>query len=239
VVCVAGPQPLVCEFPAVWGWGSHGECKCDKVSRYRSVDLEIGWGLEIWHAGVIDPIGKYWYKGFCSRNKVSFCPSPMLPSVPHIASAQGEAIEVPYRHISVYVKQYGFDVKNKDFNLLKLKEELKVTIENSKNQPFSFNILSKNNNVSNINSLTQLKLKMSGPDAEAQEPATCAARSRDPLRDEIHEVGRGLSLADTPTGRYVRLYSRRRLCARRSADAQRFTGSLFDVLLPERKSPYN
>jgi hypothetical protein len=156
-VCVAGPQPLVCEFPGVWGWVSHGECKCDKVSRYRSVDLEIGWGLEIWHAGVIDPIGKYWYKGFCSRNKVSFCPSPMLPSVPHIASAQGEAIEVPYRHISVYVKQYGFDVKNKDFSLLKLKEELKVTIENSKNQPCSFNILSKNNNVSNINNAIKVE----------------------------------------------------------------------------------
>jgi hypothetical protein len=46
-------------------------------------------------------------------------------------------------------------------------------------------------------------------DAEAQEPATCTARSRlqlalhaqrDPLRDEIREVGRGLSLADTQTG---------------------------------------
>jgi hypothetical protein len=43
---------------------------------------------------------------------------------------------------------------------------------------------------------------------------------RDPLRDEILEVGRGLSLADTQTGRYGRLYSRRRLCARRGADAQ-------------------
>jgi hypothetical protein len=48
-------------------------------------------------------------------------------------------------------------------------------------------------------------------DAEAQEPAVCVARPRDPLRDEIREVGRGLSLADTLTGRYVRLYSRRRL----------------------------
>jgi hypothetical protein len=37
---------------------------------------------------------------------------------------------------------------------------------------------------------------------------------RDPLRDKIREVGRGLSLADTQTGRYGRLYSRRRLCAR-------------------------
>ena len=43
---------------------------------------------------------------------------------------------------------------------------------------------------------------------------------RDPLREKIREVGRGLSLADTQTGRYVRLYSRRRLCARRGADAR-------------------
>ena len=42
---------------------------------------------------------------------------------------------------------------------------------------------------------------------------------RNPLWDKIREVGRGLSLADTRTGRYVRLYSRRRLCARRDADA--------------------
>ena len=41
--------------------------------------------------------------------------------------------------------------------------------------------------------------------------------SRDPLRDEIREVGRRLSLADTQTGRYGRLYSRRRLCARRGS----------------------
>ena len=80
-------------------------------------------------------------------------------------------------------------------------------------------------------------------DAEAQRPAARAARSRlqlrlhahacsshytlnvqqacctlrDPFRDEISEVGRGLSLADTQTGRYVRLYSRRRLGARRSS----------------------
>jgi hypothetical protein len=32
--------------------------------------------------------------------------------------------------------------------------------------------------------------------------------SRDPLQDDISEVGRGLSLADTQTGRYGRLYSR-------------------------------
>ena len=38
-----------------------------------------------------------------------------------------------------------------------------------------------------------------------------------PGPDEIREVGSGLSLADTSTGRYVRLYSRRRLCARRSS----------------------
>jgi len=63
-------------------------------------------------------------------------------------------------------------------------------------------------------------------DAEAQEPAARTARSRlqlalhaqrDPLRDEIRKVGRGLSLADSQTGRYRRLYSRRRLCARRGA----------------------
>ena len=40
--------------------------------------------------------------------------------------------------------------------------------------------------------------------------------SRDPLRDEIREVGRRLSLADTQTGRYGRLYSRRRLDSTRS-----------------------
>ena len=48
---------------------------------------------------------------------------------------------------------------------------------------------------------------------------------RDPLRDKIREVGRGLSLADTQTGRYGRLYSRRRLCARRGADARLPFGS--------------
>ena len=59
----------------------------------------------------------------------------------------------------------------------------------------------------------------------------CACRltartRRYPLRDKIREVGRGLSLADTQTGRYVRLYSRRRLCARRVADARLLLGSL-------------
>ena len=71
-------------------------------------------------------------------------------------------------------------------------------------------------------------------DTEAQRPAARTARSRlqacctnrDPLRDKIREVGRGLSLADSQTGRYVRLYSRRRLCARRGADAQVLLGSL-------------
>ena len=71
--------------------------------------------------------------------------------------------------------------------------------------------------------------------------------SRDPLRDEIREVGRGLSLADTQQGHYVRLYSRRRLCARRSADAEssfdlvelvRIRGS-FQNFLPEHNCPYN
>ena len=50
--------------------------------------------------------------------------------------------------------------------------------------------------------------------------------SRDPLRDEIRKVGRGLSLIDTQTGRYGRIYSRRRLCARCSADAE----SSFDLV---------
>jgi hypothetical protein len=65
--------------------------------------------------------------------------------------------------------------------------------------------------------------------SEAQEPADRTARSRlqlalhaqrDPLRDEMREVGRRLSLEDTLTGRYGRLYSRRRLCARRGAHAR-------------------
>jgi hypothetical protein len=73
---------------------------------------------------------------------------------------------------------------------------------------------------------------------EAQEPAVCTARSRlqlalhaqrDPLRDEIREVGRGLSLADSQTGRYVRLYSRRLLCTRRGADAQRSSESFSNL----------
>ena len=55
---------------------------------------------------------------------------------------------------------------------------------------------------------------------------------RDPLRDKIREVGRGLSLADTQTGRYVRLYSRRRLCARRSADAESSVDLVELVQLP-------
>ncbi len=53
---------------------------------------------------------------------------------------------------------------------------------------------------------------------------------RDPLRDKIREVGRGLSLADTQTGRYVRLYSRRRLCARRVADAKLLLRILLELV---------
>ncbi len=34
---------------------------------------------------------------------------------------------------------------------------------------------------------------------------------------EIREVGRGLSLADTQTGSYGRLYTKQWLCARRSS----------------------
>ena len=77
-------------------------------------------------------------------------------------------------------------------------------------------------------------------DAEAQAPAARAARSRLQLarsaysrlaarcaiRDEIREEGRRLSLEDTQPGCYGRLYSRRRLCARRSADAE----SSFDLV---------
>ena len=61
---------------------------------------------------------------------------------------------------------------------------------------------------------------------------------RDPLRDKIREVGRGLSLADTQTGRYGRLYSRRRLCARRGADARRSSESFstFSSVWPNPKS---
>ena len=77
-------------------------------------------------------------------------------------------------------------------------------------------------------------------DAEAQEPAARTARSRlqlalhaqrDPLRDEIRKVGRGLSLADSQTGRYGRLYSRRRLCARRGADARLLLRILLELVL--------
>ena len=44
--------------------------------------------------------------------------------------------------ISVYLKKFGFDVNNTDFNFLKLKEELKRAIENIKNQPFNVTIKS-------------------------------------------------------------------------------------------------
>jgi hypothetical protein len=76
--------------------------------------------------------------------------------------------------------------------------------------------------------------------SEAQEPAARTARSRlelalhaqrDPLRDEIRDVGRGLSLADTQTGRYGRFYSRRRLCARRGADARLLLRILLELVL--------
>jgi hypothetical protein len=64
-------------------------------------------------------------------------------------------------------------------------------------------------------------------------PAAWLHARRDPFRDKIREVGRGLSLADTQTGRYGRLYSRRRLCARRGADAQ----SLLQILLELLNGP--
>jgi hypothetical protein len=44
--------------------------------------------------------------------------------------------------------------------------------------------------------------------------SSCAERRTVRSENEIQQVGRGgLSLADTQTGRYGRLYSRRRLCA--------------------------
>jgi hypothetical protein len=79
---------------------------------------------------------------------------------------------------------------------------------------------------------------------EAQEPAVCTARSRlnclqlalhaqrDPLRDEIRQVGRGLSLAVTQTGRYGRLYSRRRLCTRRGALDRLLLRILLELVQP-------
>jgi hypothetical protein len=76
--------------------------------------------------------------------------------------------------------------------------------------------------------------------SEAQEPAARTARSRlqfalhaqrDPLRDEIREVGRGFSLADTQTGCYRRFYSRRRLCARRGTDARLILRILLELVL--------
>jgi ParB-like chromosome segregation protein Spo0J len=108
-----------------------------------------------------------------------------------------------------------------------------------------------------INFLYSRHLCLEPRTAEAQERAARSARSRlqlalhaqrDPLRDEIREVSRGLSLADTQTGRYGRLYSRRRLGARRGADARALlldpslTSSLRlrqDKRLPERNPPYN
>ena len=63
----------------------------------------------------------------------------------------------------------------------------------------------------------KITLKLSCTQGEAER---LQGFRRDPLRDKIREVGRGLSLADTQTGPYGRLYSRRRLCARRGADAR-------------------
>jgi hypothetical protein len=64
-------------------------------------------------------------------------------------------------------------------------------------------------------------------------PVACAARSARsvPGQTKIREVGRGLSLADTKTGRYGRLYSRRRLCARRGADARLLLRILLELLI--------
>ena len=53
--------------------------------------------------------------------------------------------------ISVYLKKYGFDANNKDFNFLKLVEELKAAIQIIKKQPFNVTIKSENNNVGNSN----------------------------------------------------------------------------------------
>ena len=83
--------------------------------------------------------------------------------------------------------------------------------------------------------------------AAAQDPlqpqlSCCCTGS---ARTEIREVGRGLSLADTQTGRYGRLHSRRRLCARRSSRRRalhwilaRPPSRCSSNLLPEHNSPY-
>ena len=62
---------------------------------------------------------------------------------------------------------------------------------------------------------------------ETEAPAGLQTRSA-PGQD-IREVGRGLSLADTQTGRYGRLYSGRRLCARRGADTRSLLRILFEL----------
>ena len=71
-----------------------------------------------------------------------------------------------------------------------------------------------------IGVLTSLTQQLTQGDTEAQEPAASLHAWHNPLRDKICEVVRGLLLADTQTGRYGRLYSRRRLRARRVAEAR-------------------
>ncbi len=62
--------------------------------------------------------------------------------------------------MSVYLKKYGFDVNNNDLIFLKLKDELKASIQNIKNQPFNVTIKSEKNNIGNpstINNVIQVQ----------------------------------------------------------------------------------
>jgi len=54
---------------------------------------------------------------------------------------------------------------------------------------------------------------------------------RDPLQDKILEVGRGLSLADTQTGRYGRLYSRQTVTCKAWRRCTTLLGILPELLL--------
>ena len=70
-----------------------------------------------------------------------------------------------------------------------------------------------------------------------------SAQRRDPLRDKCTtryaKLEGGLSLADTQTGRYGRLCSRRRLCARRGADARSLVRILLELFGQTPILPYN
>jgi hypothetical protein len=76
---------------------------------------------------------------------------------------------------------------------------------------------------------TRMRGGCRGAHSPVLHPRGHGSARRDPLRDKIREVGRGLSLADTQTGRFGRLYSRRRLCARRGADTRSILRILFEL----------